>query len=313
MVIKASKLKPGDMVGVIAPASPPKQEALGKALSFLEELGLVVKLGTSVHHKYGYLAGTDQERIEDIHTMFLDSEIKAIICACGGYGTGRLVSELDYELIAKNPKIFWGYSDITFLHTAIHQKTGLVTFHGPMLSSDIGLPHVHELTKQSFEQLFVNDEVEFSHEINPLKTVVEGQASGPIIGGNLTLLVSTLGTDYEVDTKGKLLFIEDIDEEPYKVDRMLNQLKLAGKFHDAEGIIIGDFKNCGPDKRKESLTLDQLFDEHIKPANKPAMKGFLIGHSSPCLGIPIGSVGRMNTIGKTLIVESGIKEVGDES
>lgn len=312
MVIKASKLKPGDMVGVIAPASPPKHEALGKAISFLEGLDLVVKLGSSVHHKYGYLAGTDEERIEDIHTMFLDSEIKAIICACGGYGTGRLVSELDYDLIAKNPKIFWGYSDITFLHTAIHQKTGLVTFHGPMLSSDIGLPRVHELTKQSFEQLFVKNEVKFSHEINPLKTVVEGEASGPVIGGNLTLLVSTLGTDYEVDTKGKLLFIEDIDEEPYKVDRMLNQLKLAGKFHDAEGIIIGDFKNCGPDKRKESLTLDQLFDEHIKPANKPSMKGFLIGHSSPCLGIPIGSVGRLNTIGKTLIVESGIKEEDDK-
>jgi muramoyltetrapeptide carboxypeptidase len=313
MVIKAPKLKPGDTVGIIAPASPPKQEALGKALSFLEELGLVVKLGSSVHHKYGYLAGTDEERIEDIHTMFLDSDIKAVICACGGYGTGRLVSELDYELIAKKPKIFWGYSDITFLHTAIHQKTGLVTFHGPMLSSDIGLPQVHELTKQSFLQLFESKSVEFTHKTTPLHTVVEGYASGPVIGGNLTLLVSTLGTDFEVDTKGKILFIEDIDEEPYKVDRMLNQLKMAGKFQDAEGIIIGDFKNCGPDKRKESLTLDQLFDEHIRPANKPAMKGFLIGHSSPCLGIPIGSVGRMNTKEKALIVESGIKEEVEES
>jgi muramoyltetrapeptide carboxypeptidase len=313
MVIKAPKLKPGDTVGIIAPASPPKKEALEKAISFLEGLGLVVKIGSSVHYKYGYLAGTDEKRVEDIHTMFLDPDVKAIICACGGYGTGRLVSKLDYELIAGNPKIFWGYSDITFLHTAIHQKTGLVTFHGPMLSSDVGLPDVHELTKQSFGQLFENKSVEFTHKTTPLRTVVEGKASGQVIGGNLTLLVSTLGTDYEVDTKEKILFIEDIDEEPYKVDRMLNQLKMAGKFQDAEGIIIGDFKNCGPDKRKESLTLDQLFDEYIKPANKPAMKGFLIGHSSPCLAIPVGSVGRINTKEKALIVESGIKEEVDAS
>lgn len=308
MTIKAPKLKQGDTVGIIAPASPPRKEALGKAISFLEEMGLVVKVGSSVHHKYGYLAGKDEERIEDIHTMFSDPEIKAIICACGGYGTGRLVSDLDYDLIAGNPKIFWGYSDITFLHTAIHQKTGLVTFHGPMLSSDIGLEDVHELTKQSFRQLFVNKQVEFNANVTPLETLVEGKASGPVIGGNLTLLVSTLGTDYELNTKGKILFIEDIDEEPYKIDRMLNQLKMAGKFGDAAGIIIGDFKNCGPDKRKESLSLDQLFDEHIKPANKPTMKGFFIGHSSPCLAIPVGTVGRMNTIEKTLIVESGIKE-----
>ncbi|WP_175989374.1 LD-carboxypeptidase [Bacillus sp. Marseille-Q1617] len=313
MAIKASKLKHGDTVGIVAPASPPKKEALEKAITFLEGLGLVVKMGSSVLNEYGYLAGTDEERAEDIHTMFSDSAINAIICACGGYGTGRLVSKLDYELIARNPKIFWGYSDITFLHTAIHQKTGLVTFHGPMLSSDVGLPDVHELTKQSFGQLFETKNVEFTHKSSPLHTVVEGNASGPVIGGNLTLLVSTLGTEYEVDTKGKIFFIEDIDEEPYKVDRMLNQIKMAGKFQDAEGIIIGDFKNCGPDKRKESLTLDQLFEEHIKPADKPAMKGFLIGHSSPCLAIPVGSVGRMNTKEKTLIVESGIKGEVDES
>jgi muramoyltetrapeptide carboxypeptidase len=308
LAVKAQMLKRGDTVGIIAPASPPKQESLGKAISFLEESGLSVKLGSGVHRNYGYLAGTDEERIDDIHTMFQDDDIKAIICACGGYGTGRIVSKLNYDLIKNNPKIFWGYSDITFLHTAIHQKTGLVTFHGPMLSSDIGLEDVHELTKQSFQQLFKQGQVEFTSMHSTLHTLVEGTASGPVIGGNLTLLVSTLGTEYEVDTKGKIFFIEDIDEEPYKVDRMLNQLKMAGKFKEAAGIIIGDFKNCGPDKRKESLTLDQLFEDHVKPANKPTMRGFQIGHSSPCLGIPIGSMASMNTKQQTLIVESGIKE-----
>jgi muramoyltetrapeptide carboxypeptidase len=308
MAVKASMLKRGDAVGIVAPASPPKQETLGKAISFLEELGLSVEIGPGIQRKHGYLAGTDEERIEDIHRMFRDENIKAIICACGGFGTGRIVSRLNYELIKDNPKILWGYSDITFLHTAIHQKTGLVTFHGPMLSSDMGLENVHELTKQSFHQLFNHESVEFTAAHSPLRTLVEGKASGPVIGGNLTLLVSTLGTDYEVDTKGRILFIEDIDEEPYKVDRMLNQLKMAGKFNDAAGIIIGDFKNCVPDKRKESLTLDQLFEDHIKPANKPTMKGFLIGHSSPCLGIPIGAHANMDTDDLTLIVESGIKE-----
>ncbi|MGM0851182.1 MAG: S66 peptidase family protein [Bacillota bacterium] len=308
MVIKPSKLKKGDTIGVIAPASPPKPEPLKKALSFLEELGLDIKLGKSVHKKYGYLAGYDQERIEDIHMMFKDRDVKAIICACGGYGTGRIVTQLDYNLIGDNPKIFWGYSDITFLHTAIHQLTGLVTFHGPMLSSDIGLSGVHALTKGSFEQLFRSEDIEYTNKLSMLETVVEGAASGPVVGGNLTLLVSTLGTPFEVDTKGKILFIEDIDEEPYKVDRMVNQLKMAGKFHDASGIIIGDFKNCVPVKRERSLTLDEVIKEHISSAGKPVLKGFHIGHSSPSIAIPLGSMGRMNTYNQTFIVETGIEE-----
>ncbi|MCA1053859.1 LD-carboxypeptidase [Rossellomorea aquimaris] len=308
MVIKAPMLKRGDTVGVIAPASPPKQELLRNALSFLQGLGLVVKMGSNVHHTYGYLAGKDDERLEDIHTMFRDQDVKAIICACGGYGTGRLATQLDYELIARNPKIFWGYSDITFLHTAIHQKTGLVTFHGPMLSSDIGLQDVDEKTKETFQQLFESKRLEFSQQTSPIQTIVDGKAEGPVIGGNLTLLVSTLGTPYEVDTRGRILFIEEIDEEPYKVDRMLNQLMMAGKFKEAEGIIVGDFKNCEPDKRKDSLSLDDLLDEYIKKAGKPALKGFYIGHSSPSLALPVGSMGRIDTYRKSFTVESGIKE-----
>ncbi|MGM0827516.1 MAG: S66 peptidase family protein [Bacillota bacterium] len=308
MVIKASKLKVGDTIGVIAPASPPKPEPLKKALSFLEELGLNIKLGKSVHKKNGYLAGYDQERIEDIHMMFKDRDVKAIICACGGFGTGRIASRLDYNLIGENPKIFWGYSDITFLHTAIQQQTGLVTFHGPMLSSDIGLSGVHALTKSSFYQLFHSEDIEYTNKLSRLETVVEGAASGRVIGGNLTLLVSTLGTPFEVDTKGKILFIEDIDEKPYKVDRMMNQLKMAGKFDDASGIIIGDFKNCVPEKHEQSLTLDEVLKEHISDAGKPVLKGFHIGHSSPSIAIPLGSMGRMNTYNQRFIVETGIRE-----
>ncbi len=309
VMMKPSKLKKGDIVGVIAPASPPKTEPLQKAIRFLEELGLNVKVGKSVHKKYGYLAGEDKERIEDIHEMFKDRNVKAIFCACGGFGTGRIVSRLDFELIRQNPKIFWGYSDITFLHTAIHQQTGLVTFHGPMLSSDIGLDDVHEATKESFQQLFHSGDIEYTYDKSKLETVVEGVAGGQVIGGNLTLLVSTLGTPYEVDTKGKLLFIEDIDEEPYKVDRMVNQLKMANKFNEASGIIIGDFKNCVPKKRERSLTLDEVLTAHIASAGKPVIKGFKIGHSSPSIAIPVGSLGIMDTFEHTLKIESGISEV----
>ncbi|BCB03704.1 S66 peptidase family protein [Bacillus sp. KH172YL63] len=308
--MKPSKLRKGDTVGVIAPASPPKAEPLQKGVDFLEELGLKVKVGASVYKTFGYLAGKDQDRIDDIHTMFSDPEVKAIICACGGYGTGRIAAGLDYHLIRNNPKIFWGYSDITFLHTAIHQQTGLVTFHGPMLSSDIGLKDVHDETKGSFQQLFHTGELAYSFEGSKLVTVVEGKAEGEVIGGNLTLLSSTLGTPYEVDTKGKILFIEDIDEEPYKVDRMLNQLKMADKFSEAAGLIIGDFKNCEPKKREDSLSLEDVLNEYITCEGKPVMKGFHIGHSSPSIVIPIGSRARMNTSDHSFIIESPFSEEG---
>ena len=311
-MMKPSKLKKGDKVGVIAPASPPKSAPLKKGIQFLEELGLEVKVGNSVHKKYGYLAGKDTERIEDIHRMFADQDVKAIFSACGGFGTGRIVSRLDFELIRQNPKIFWGYSDITFLHTAIHQQTGLVTFHGPMLSSDIGLEDVHGASKESFRQLFQTKDIEYTHDKTKLETVSEGVATGPVIGGNLTLLVSTLGTPFEVNTKGKIFFIEDIDEEPYQVDRMLNQLKMAHKFKDASGIIIGDFKNCEPKKRERSLTLDEVLTEHIANAGKPAIKGFNIGHSSPNIAIPVGSIGTMNTLEHSFKIESGISEGENE-
>lgn len=307
MVIRPKRLQKGDTVAVIAPASPPDLEKLQRALPFLEELGLKIKLGKHVEAQNGYLAGKDEERIADLHEVFADEEVKGIICAGGGFGTARIADRLDYHLIKNNPKVFWGYSDITFLHTAIHQKTGLVTFHGPMLSSDIGQEEVHELTKHSFKQLFTETTIEYTEEISPLESIHEGKVTGEIIGGNLSLLVSTLGTSFEVDTREKILFIEDIDEEPYQVDRMLNQLKMAGKIEEAAGILICDFNNCTSKKRKRSLTLDDVVADHIAPANKPTMKGFKIGHCSPHVAIPIGVRGTLDTTSKTFVVESGIQ------
>jgi muramoyltetrapeptide carboxypeptidase len=305
-LLKPNRLHIGDTVGVIAPASPPNQKILQRGIEFLKGLGLRVKVGKSVEKIYGYLAGSDEERLEDLHAMFLDSEVKAIFCACGGYGTARLAANIDYEIIKANPKILWGYSDITFLHTAIRQETGLITFHGPMLGSDIGKEDTHILSKQGFQQLFEPTEVSYTERFSPLETLVEGVASGELVGGNLSLIVSTLGTPFEIDTNGKILFVEDVNEEPRSVDRMLNQLKMAGKLNDVNGIVIGDFCDCTPN-RELTLTLEEVINHYVLWANKPAIRGFMMGHCNPHISIPLGAKAVLNTNNKILIVESGIE------
>ncbi len=294
------------MVGVIAPASPPSLENLERAITFLYGLGLNVKIGKNLEKEYGYLAGEDEERLEDLHEMFADDEIKGIFCACGGYGTARLADAIDYDLIRNNPKIFWGYSDITFLHTAIRQQTGLVTFHGPMLASDVGQEDVHELTKESFFQLFKPTTITYSELISSLHILIEGDVTGILVGGNLSLLTNTLGTKFEVDTEDKILFIEDVNEEPRSIDRMLNQMGMAGKLQNLKGVLVGDFKNCTPN-RKKTLLLEEVIDYYIKKINKPTMKGFNIGHCSPNIAIPLGVSVRLNTIEKKVIFENGVQ------
>ncbi|MDQ0270521.1 muramoyltetrapeptide carboxypeptidase [Cytobacillus purgationiresistens] len=306
MTLKPVRLKKGDTVGIIAPASPPNQENLQRSFAFLEELGLNIKMGEHVYDQYGYLAGSNGNRLKDIHNMFQDQEVKAIICAGGGYGTARIASDIDYSIIAENPKIFWGYSDITFLHTAFHQKTGLVTFHGPMLASDLGKIDAHSYSKQYMNQLFEPKRLEYTGDLSELEVMVPGKAKGKIVGGNLSLLVSTLGTEFEVDTEDKLVLIEDINEEPRAVDRMLNQLYMAGKLDAAAGFVIGDFNNCIPD-REQSLSLDEVLDHYIGKANKPAVKGFEIGHCSPHFSLPLGVEAALDATNKQLTIDSGIK------
>ncbi|RWR13977.1 LD-carboxypeptidase [Siminovitchia fortis] len=303
--IKPFRLQERDTVAVIAPASPPNLDNLERGIEFLQGLGLNVIRGKSLTNINGYLAGTDEERLQDLHEAFLDPEVKAIICACGGYGTGRIAATIDYEMIRHHPKIFWGYSDITFLHTAIRQEAGLVTFHGPMLGSDIGKEDTHPLSKKCFQQIFQPTEWSYTEDISPLEVLVEGKADGPLVGGNLSLLVSTLGTKFEIDTKDKLLLIEDVNEEPRAVDRMLNQLYMAGKLDDASGMVIGDFADCIP-KRDLSLALHEVIDHYVKLANKPAMKDFQMGHCNPQIAVPLGVQATLDTTEKKLSVDSGL-------
>lgn len=306
MPIKPEALKEGDLIGIIAPASPPNQQNLMNSLDFLEkDLKLQIKWGSSIDHKYGYLAGKDEERAKDLNEMFADDRVKAIICACGGYGTSRMAEFIDYDMIRKKPKIFWGYSDITFLHTAIRQSSGLVTFHGPMLASDIGSEDIHPLSKKGFNQLFHNRGLEYTEALSPLTTLNDGIAEGELTGGNLCLLATSLGTPYEIDTKGKILLIEDIHEEPRNIDRYLSQLYLAGKLNDAEGLVIGDFAESEP-KRTESLKLEEVLEHYVQLCGKPAVSGFMIGHCNPHVAVPLGTQVKLNASNKNLMLESGI-------
>lgn len=302
-MIKPKKLKLGDTIGIVAPGSPTTEEKVEKAYEKLKEMGFKVKLGKSCYSKYGYLAGRDELRAEDLNSMFRDTEVDGIICLRGGYGTIRILELLDYNLIRANPKVFVGYSDITAIHIAINQISNLVTFHGPMAASDLA----GDISKFSLESLFnsiLHEDFDgnLKNPTEELITINGGVAEGQIIGGNLSLIASTIGTPYEIDTKGKIIFIEEIGEEPYRIDRMLNQLKLSNKLQEAEGIILGNFSNCMPEDPDMSLTLEEVIDDLIRPLNKPTLYNLQAGHCDPNITIPFGVRVRLNADRKEIVV-----------
>ena len=300
------RLHKGDTVGIIAPSSPPNIERLTKALDFLDELGLHYVLGNTVQLHNHYLAGTDQERAQDLQEMIEDPTIKAIFCASAGFGAARIADKIDYLLLEENPKIFWGFSDITFLHTAIGMFSDIVTFHGPTLSS-IGRENVMERTKHMFEQLFQPAEIHYDESISPLTTICGGAARGEITGGNLTLIANSLETKFEIDTAGKILLIEDIGLEPAQIDGLLNQLRQARKFEQVKGIVIGEFTEIHPREYEDSPSLDELFESYFKDLNIPVVSGFKIGHCEPNVGIPLGVDVLLDAENKDLAILPGVE------
>lgn len=302
--MKAKKLLPGDTIGIVAPASPASLEDTEKAIKRLYDMGYSIKLGCSVTRSRGYLAGSDELRAEDINGMFADEEVKAIFCLRGGYGSQRILDKIDYRLIRENPKIFMGYSDITALHLAIYQRCNLVTFHGPMPASDMteALPAFTE----GWLYKAIAEDKPMGKLYNPkgyaLHGLVGGCAKGPLTGGNLSLIASSLGTPYEIDTKNKLLFIEEIGEEPYRIDRMLNQLRLGGKLKDAAAIILCDFRDCQPRQPQKSLKLEEVFEDMLTDLKKPVLCGYKVGHCTPQITIPIGVEAMVDSSKKELIL-----------
>lgn len=289
------RLKKGDTIGLIAPASSFSDEAYQNALDHLRYFGFEVKEGKHLHDQKGYLAGEDLARAADINAFFADDTIDGIWCLRGGYGTTRLLSMLDYKMIKKNPKALIGYSDITALLMAIYHKTGLVGFHGPVATSDFpeysekyfravvmeGKTAVYPLAKENQEKGLEDDAF-------AARTIRSGQAQGKLLGGNLSLLSAMIGTPYMPSAKNAIVFIEDIGEKPYRIDRMMTQLLESGWLQEASGLALGIFNDCHPDEGDRSLTLKEVIDDRIKGLNIPIAYGYSFGHISNQMTLPIG-------------------------
>ena len=306
------KLKFGDTIGLIAPSGAVRTEgAVARAVEETKRMGFMVKLGESAQQKYGYLSGTDEVRARDINNMFADDEVDAIICIRGGYGAMRILDKLDYEMIAKHPKIFAGFSDITALHIVLLNRCDLATFHAPMAVGWADGP-MDDFSRESMYKALMHAEP-MGELVNPpeyeKKTVNPGIAEGTLVGGNLMLITSSLGTPWEIDTKGRILFIEEVSERTYCVDRMLTQLRLAGKFDDCAGVVFGDFADCNIEYPEFGLTLEEIIRDVVAPCGKPVFTGLRCGHCTPKLTLPLGIKCRMDADACTLtVLESAVTE-----
>ena len=288
-------LNPGDTVALVSPSSATDERlSLQLAQESMKALGFKVKTGEHYASRYGHLAGTDAGRAGDLNAMFADKEVTAIVCVRGGSGAARLLPLLDYDAIRANPKVLLGYSDITALHNALLAQAGLVTFHGP-----IGAGSWNRFNVDQFRRVFFDRElmqyrnvVDAGDELVPRKhrtlTITGGEARGELVGGNLSVLVGLAGSRYMPDFAGKVLFLEDVDEAPYRIDRMLTTLKLMGALDRIAGFIFGECTDCDPGEGYGSLTLDQIFDDHIKPLGIPAYRGAMIGHIREQFIVPVG-------------------------
>jgi muramoyltetrapeptide carboxypeptidase len=307
-LIKPPRLRHGDVVGLVAPGGYTTDPAIEKAVQHIESLGLRVRQGTYLRDVWGNYGGTVAARIADLHAMYRDPEVKAIWAIRGGSGCISLLRHLDYRLIRTHPKILLGYSDITALHLAIHRHAGVVTFHGPVASStpsDYATEHLLAVLMEPRASYTIpmsveNDRRALDEPWYATRTVHAGVAEGPLIGGNLSLVSALAGTPYAADFTGGLLFLEEVNEEPYRIDRWMTQLDLAVGFDKAAGVMIGICENCGPQGDGPSLTLDETLDVHLQPLRVPAVTGYSFGHIRNQFTMPVGIRGRLDTEARTV-------------
>jgi muramoyltetrapeptide carboxypeptidase len=291
----------GQTVGIISPsaASADRMEYTF-AKEAMEAMGLKVKVGSNFKNRFGHLAGTDEERAADFNAMFADPEVKAIICLRGGSGAARILPLIDYEQVKANPKPLLGYSDITALHCALHSQTGLISFHGPNGSGSWNSFHANQFQQLFFDQklLSFKNEVTKGDDLvakgNRIQTLTKGTAEGKILGGNLTVLTALSGSIYYPDFQDAILFIEDVGEDPYRIDRMMSTLKLNGTLGKIKGFVFGQCSDCKPGSGYGAFTVDQIMDQYIIPLNIPAYIGAMIGHISKQFIIPVGARVRLN-------------------
>lgn len=289
-LLKPPRLRAGDLIGVVVPASPMKHDRLENGIRYLENLGYRVKLGKHTHQETGYLAGRDAERADDINRMFRDPKVKAIFCARGGYGTPRLLSRLDYRAIKANPKIFVGYSDITAIQLAMLRHAGLVTFSGPMVASEMA-KGIHSFTEENFWRILTRPEP-FGNLVRPAgghyHTISRGRAAGPLLGGCLSLVASLIGSPHFPNVQGSIFCVEEIGEAPYRIDRILAQLREAGILRQIGGFVLGQMTDCVPTDDEPSQTIDDLMRDFIKPLKIPALAGLDYGHVDVKYTLPFG-------------------------
>ena len=318
-LIRPRRLSPGQTVGLVAPSSAPNEpEDIRFAIETLESLGFRVRPGAHVFDRQGYLAGADAMRAADVNAMFADDGIDAIWCVRGGYGASRILPMLDYERMRRTPKALIGFSDITALHMALHTQASLVSFHGPVawraftpytlgewkrvlcettVPVRLGAPPAFEIREGQVDRK------------NRVTTLVSGSAQGRLVGGNLCLMAHLTGTRYAPDLRGAILFLEDVDEPYYRIDRFLTQLWLSGSLDGVAGVVFGKFTRCEPSASfVQNRVLEDILAERCRTLGVPAVSGFMIGHVDDQTTLPIGCLAELNADTGTLtLLESGVE------
>lgn len=302
MRVRPPRLRPGSVLGVVAPASPVyNRSEIARAVAVLEGLGFRVKLGKHVRDRHGYLAGEDAARADDFMRTWLDPEVDGVICLRGGYGSARMLDALDYAALAAHPKVFVGFSDITSLHLALGRRANLVTFYGPMLTT-LARPDLSAYTREGLVQALTSAAPLGPVAPNPddpwVETVTDGVAEGELAGGCLRLLTSALGTPDEPDWRGRIVFFEDVNEEPYSVDRSLTQLRRAGMLDGVAGIVVAEHVACAPREFRpafpSTLSLEDVIDELLRPLGVPTIHGLPLGHGRHLATLPLGVRARLD-------------------
>lgn len=295
-MIYPKKLQKGATIGLVCPSSPISAQRREQCIRALEDLGYKVKAAANLTENHGgYMAGSGKTRGQWINKMFSDPEVDAVFCVRGGDGGSRCMEYIDLDVVRKNPKIFLGYSDVTSLHLYFNQNAGLVTFHGPMVSSNIVDGCDEETARALFDALSGEGDYVFTNPpASPVRVMKEGRATGPLTGGNLSLLSAAMGTPYEMDARGKIIFIEEVAEPVTKIEKWCYQLRNAGKFRDCRGVLLGQLTDINNKFMPEYTALDCI-SEILADYDIPVMYDLQSGHGRPMITLPLGSLCTMDT------------------
>jgi muramoyltetrapeptide carboxypeptidase len=312
---KPPRLKKGDTIALVTPGSYITEQEKEESINNLRGLGFNVVYSDRLMQKNGYFSATDKERALDLNEMFERKDVQGIMCARGGYGCARILPYLDYDLIEDNPKVLIGFSDVTALQYAIYKNCGLITFHGPVsisTFSSFSNKNFRNVLMEPGEQLeLVNSTTGNNYNQYGITVIADGKAEGELVGGNLSIVASLIGTEYDIDYSGKIIFLEEFLEEPYRVDRMLTQMIQAGKFEDAAGIALGVFKLCESDKTNpsfdNSFSLMEVLQDRLGKLRIPVIYGLSFGHIADKFTLPFGVKAELNSETKQLkLLEPGV-------